>query len=445
MPTALPTALPPTQRVPDADDLVAIGRAHGLDAVGVAPATPFATTRRHLERRKALGLHGGMEFTYRSPARSCDPGLAVRDARALVVGARSYRRSLPAPDEGTGVRGGSGPSPPDRSQTPAAGEGSAAAASDARGPRPVGRVARYAWEDHYRELRTALTAVADRIRSFGWRARVVADDNALVDREAAYRAGLGWYGKNANLLLPGQGSWFVLGSVITDAPLATTAPRVEDGCGTCTRCLDGCPTGAIVRPGVVDARRCLAWLLQVDGPFPVEYREALGDRLYGCDDCQEVCPPNRRLDRRTSEATASAPARVSASAPAAATAPAPVSASAQVFVDVLDLLAASDDELLDRYGRWYIPRRQPRYLRRNALVVLGNVADPADGRVAAALGRALASGDPVVRGHAVWAARRLGRDDLLVAAGLGMADGPDPDADPDPLVRAELAAPVRRR
>jgi epoxyqueuosine reductase len=280
-------------------------------------------------------------------------------------------------------------------------------------------VARYAWQDHYRDLRVALTVVAARLRSEGWRARVVADDNALVDREAAYRAGLGWYGKNANLLMPGTGSWFVLGSVITDAPLEATAPRVADGCGTCTRCLDGCPTGAIVAPGVVDARRCLAWLLQLEGPFPSEYRVALGDRLYGCDDCQEVCPPNRRLDR-----AAAAPA---AGGPAEAT------------VDLLDLLAAPDDELLARHGRWYIPRRQARYLRRNALVVLGNVAEPRDPGVAAVLRQALASADPLVRGHAVWAARRLGRDDLIDEAGLSAGD------DPDPTVRAELAAPVPRR
>src|SRR6185295_8008395 len=103
-----------------------------------------------------------------------------------------------------------------------------------------------------------------------------ADDNSLVDREAAYLAGLGWYGKNANLLLPGQGSWFVLGSVVTDAPLPVAAAPATDGCGGCRRCLDGCPTGAIVAPGVVDARRCLAWLEQRPGPFPVEFRAALG-------------------------------------------------------------------------------------------------------------------------------------------------------------------------
>lgn len=393
---AVPTASRPERPVPDVAELVALGRAQGLDAVGVAPAEPFATTRRHLERRRAAGFHGGMSFTYRRPERSCDPRLALRDARALVVAARSYRRAA---------------------SPGAAGVDDTAPAGRRAGS--AGRVARYAWADHYGPLRTALTALARRITADGWRARVVADDNALVDREAAYRAGLGWYGKNANLLLPGEGSWFVLGSIVTDAPLETTSARVEDGCGTCTRCLEGCPTGAIVAPGVVDARRCLAWLLQVEGPFPREQRVALGDRLYGCDDCQEVCPPNRRVDR-TRPATEAEP-------------------DAQPLVDVVDLLAAPDHELLARHGRWYIPRREARYLRRNALVVLGNVGDGADPRVAAALWGALRSEDGLVRSHAVWACRRLGRDDLLAGDGL------DLEADPDPVVRAELVAPVERR
>jgi epoxyqueuosine reductase len=382
------------------EDLVAAGRAAGLDAVGVAAAAPFATTRRHLADRKAAGLHGGMRFTYLRPDRSTDPTRALPDARALVVGARSYRRALDTTRDLDTRSGASAP------------------------PRPSGRVARYAWEDHYGPLKAALTAVARQLKSAGWRARVLADDNALVDREAAYRAGLGWYGKNANLLLPGQGSWFVLGSVVTDAPLADGRPHAEpvpDGCGGCTRCLEGCPTGAIVAPGVVDARRCLAWLLQVEGPFPPEHRVALGDRLYGCDDCQEVCPPNRRLDRGSAAARGATPA----------------GERAQATVDVLDLLAASDDELMARHGRWYIPARQPRYLRRNALVVLGNVGDPADPQVAAALAVALAAGDPLVRAHAVWAARRLGRNDLVLAAGVATDD--------DPLVRAELDAPVDPR
>jgi epoxyqueuosine reductase len=378
------------------DDLVAAGRAAGLDAVGVTAAAPFATTRRHLVDRKAAGLHGGMRFTYLSPDRSTDPTRALPDAKALVVGARSYRRALDMTHD-------------------------VDTASDAGGL--SGRVARYAWEDHYGPLKAALAVVAGLLKSAGWRARVLADDNALVDREAAYRAGLGWYGKNANLLLPGQGSWFVLGSVVTDAPLADgrlPAAPVPDGCGSCTRCLEGCPTGAIVAPGVVDARRCLAWLLQVEGPFPPEHRVALGDRLYGCDDCQEVCPPNRRLDRGSAAQGAT-----------------PAGERVEATVDVLDLLAASDDALMTRHGRWYIPARQPRYLRRNALVVLGNVGDPADPQVAAALAAALTADDPLVRAHAVWAARRLGRDDLVLAAGVATDD--------DPLVRAELDMPVDPR
>src|SRR5439155_14350310 len=126
---------------------------------------------------------------------------------------------------------------------------------------PVGRVVGYSWRDEYEPLRAALGSVAERLVEDGFRARVLADDNALVDREAAYRAGLGWYGKNTNLLLPGRGSWFVLGSVVTDAVLPIAVP-IADGCGSCTRCLPACPTGALVAPGVLDARRCLAHLLQ---------------------------------------------------------------------------------------------------------------------------------------------------------------------------------------
>jgi len=401
------TAVRATRRVPTSDEVVALGRAQGLDAVGIAPATAFATTRRHLDDRRAAGLAAGMRFTYLHPERSSDPATALPDARALVVAARSYRRAVSAggPVDDAGDAGRS--------------DGTGAVPAGTGDPGPHGRVARYAWDDHYQPLKQALTVVARSLKAEGWRARVLADDNALVDREAAYRAGLGWYGKNANLLLPGEGSWFVLGSVVTDAPLEATSERVQDGCGTCTRCLDGCPTGAIVAPGVVDARRCLAWLLQVEGAFPREHRVALGDRIYGCDDCQEVCPPNRRVERTTD-------------APAA-------DDQSQATVDLLDLLAATDDELLDRHGRWYVPRRQARYLRRNALVVLGNVAEPSDDRVAAALRRALVHDDGLVRAHAVWAARRLGRDDLLAGADPALAD------DPDPLVRAEMAAPVDRR
>jgi epoxyqueuosine reductase len=357
------------------------GREAGLDAVGIAEASPFVGTRRHLEQRRADGLHGGMQFTYRNPARSTDPGRALPGAAALVVGARSYLRAAP----------------------PASGE-------------PLGRIARYSWQDHYRPLRQALDTVAGTLQAAGWRARVVADDNALVDREAAYRAGLGWYGKNTNLLLPGKGSWFVLGSVITDARLPCDQP-VADGCGTCRRCLPACPTGAFIKPGVLDARRCLAWLVQAPGVFPVEHRAALDNRIYGCDECQEVCPVNVRAAKRQP--------------------PPPAEPGDEAVAGLLDVLAASDRDLMDRFGRWYLPLRQPRYVRRNALLALGNSADPADPAVVAALRRALVDQDPLLRAHAVWAAARLDRGDLLEP----LVD------DPDPMVRAELdlAPRVARR
>lgn len=345
------------QATPAVDTLRAAGLAAGLEVVAVAPAEPFVEVRSTLERRKAAGLHGGMNFTYRNPARSTDPSAALPGARSLVVGARSYLVETPA--------------------DPC--------------PSPAGRIARYAWDDHYGALRAGLEAMADLLEGAGHRTRVLVDDNAMVDRAAAHRAGIGWWGKNANLLLPGLGSWYVLGSVVTDAVLATATLPVADHCGACTRCLDGCPTGAIVEPGVVDSRRCLSWLLQADGPFPEEFRELLGDRIYGCDDCQEVCPPNRK-----------APVR-------------PAAGSERPWAHLLQLLDDDDAVVLEVAARWYIPKREVRYVRRNALVVLGNVADGEDPEVVGALCRHLAHADPLLREHAEWAARRLGRLDLLPA------------------------------
>jgi epoxyqueuosine reductase len=348
------------------------GRAAGLVAVGIAGAEPFEHARRVLLERREAGLSGGMQFTYRNPERSCDPSRTLSGVRSLVVGAWPYP-------------GGTLPNPTSR--------------------RPMGRVARYATDDHYAGLRRALEVMAVVLGDAGYAARVLADDNALVDRAAAHRAGIGWWGRNANLLVPGHGSWVVLGSVLTDAALPVADGPQPDGCGTCRRCSEGCPTGAIVGPGVVDARRCLAWLVQAPGALPSEFRVALGDRVYGCDDCQEVCPPGRR-------------------------APGADDAGDGSWVDLIQLCDASDAELLDRHGRWYIAERDPAYLRRNALVALGNAGDPADPEVVRVVTTYLAHPAPMLRAHAVWAARRLGREDLL-----GALEGVDA-----PEVAAELAA-----
>lgn len=413
---AVPT---PAAIVPDREALCAVGLAAGLDRVGFASAAVFETTRAILVRRRAEGRHGGMAFTYRNPDRSTDPRAVLDSAQALVVGARAYPAAVPPP-----------PSTPG----------------------PVARIARYATDDHYAGLRRGLEAVAAELRAAGWTARVVLDDNALVDRAAAHRAGIGWYGKNSNILIEGLGSWFVLGSVVTDAPLRVheVPLAMAVGCGACTRCVDRCPTGAIVEPGVVDAGRCLAWLVQAEGVFPVEHRVALGDRLYGCDECQEVCPPAARTER----SERAGPAGVGAHVPPGPGDPDPGAARPAAgersggrdgppalairpvpgpWVDVLALLEASDEELLTRFGRWYIPRREPRYLRRNALIVLGNAATfPVVEPVAAALARWTRDSDPIVRGAAIWAARRLHLDALV----------PNAAEEPDEVIRVELAGEV---
>lgn len=371
--TVRPVRRPVEPVCPSASEVHAWAAEVGLDALGVAPAAPLDRALAAIRSRIADGLDGGLPFTFKNPVRSTDPGRAVAEAAAVIVGARRYQ--LPAPTN--------------------AGPGRA-------------EVARYAWADHYGALRESLWEIAGRLRRAGWKAVAFADDNSIVDREVAWLAGIGWFGKNANLLLPGAGSWFVLGCVVTNAPIEPASAPVADGCGGCRRCLDGCPTGAIVAPGVVDANRCLAWLLQRPGLFPAEYRVALGRRIYGCDDCQEVCPPNQRFGRDGA-------------------AIGPVVAA----VAVGELLTAGDAELLERHGRWYLHDRETRWIRRNALVILGNIGLELDpGELERLLRRYLGAADPMLRAHAVWAARRCGRDDLL------------PIDDPDPDVAAELAAAV---
>jgi epoxyqueuosine reductase len=361
------------------DELAAVAGRAGITRTGVAPASVLGRARRELHRRAAAGLADDMAFTYRNPERSTDPGAAVADAAAVFVGARPYVATEPRRPGGV-----------------------------------TGRIARYAWDDHVGALRDGLWAVARRLRADGWKAVAYADDNSIVDREVAHLAGIGWFGKNANLLVPGAGSWFVLGCVVTTAPLPVAVAPVADGCGACRRCIDQCPTGAIVEPGVVDARRCLSWLLQKPGIIAPHWRVAIGDRLYGCDDCQEACPPTVRGGRTAGAGTV---------VPAAA------------YVDVLALLAADDAAVLDGWGRRYLTDRDPRWARRNALVVLGNAARGDDPDVVATLTRYVAEHDPALRIHAIWAARRLGLDRLV----------PDAAAERDPDVRAELALVVEAR
>ena len=339
-------------------ELAEIAEAYAVDRIGFCSAAVFEDVRRTLHDRKADGLSADMAFTYRNPDRATDPQRALPGAQALVVGARSYRRRR-EPGEVA---------------------------------KPTAEVAEYVWEQHYVELHAGLNAISERLRADGWKTRILLDDNALVDRAAAHRAGLGWWGKSANILIPEIGSKIVLGSVVTDAPLNVADEPMADQCGPCRRCIDSCPTDAIVADGVIDANRCLAWLVQATGVFPREHRQGLGARIYGCDECQATCPPNLVTDRRE---------------------PAPITGG-EAMVAVEELLTLDDEGLIERFGAWYIPKRDPRYLRRNALVVLGNVGDGKADQTRTWLDTYLQSGDDLLVSHAVWAAHVLGCADLIV-------------------------------
>ena len=358
------------------DNLLVFGQSLGLYKVGVASADVLHRARRALHQRKSQGLHNQMQFTYRNPERSTDPTRSLPSAKSVIVGALSYSSLTP-----------------DVAPT---GELSA-------------RVARYVWSDYYEQLRSSLRKIASKLEADGYRCIVLADDNAMVDREVAYQAGLGWFGKNSNLLIDGAGSYFVLGCIITDAALTPAVVPVADGCGSCRRCLDNCPTQAIIAPGLIDANRCLAWLLQKPGVFDRQFRVALADRLYGCDDCQEVCPPTVRHERQSREASSAQPID-----------------RPKAWVSVIKILTSDDSALLADYGVWYIANREPKWLRRNALIILGNIADKSDEVVVELLQKYLAHKDPMLRVHAVWATARLGLNSLL------------PKTDDDELVMAEL-------
>jgi epoxyqueuosine reductase len=341
--------------LPSIEDIRTNLAEHGITHVGVTSAEVLVEARAALFERRDAGLHADMGFTYRDPERSTDPLRAVADARSVIVAAKPYLTEHDPPE-------------------PAADAG------------PQARVGRYAWVDHYAPLRAALREEARRLRRADHRAVAFADDNSIVDRAVAHRAGLGWFGKNANLLLPGAGSWFVLGSIVTTAEYEPTPGPAPDGCGTCTRCIDECPTGAIIAPGVIDANRCISWILQKPGTMPIEYRAVVGDRIYGCDDCQDACPISVRLGRRNTVALDDA---------------------ADAQVDALELLAADDDWIDHRYGHWYVADRDFRWVRRNALVVVGNVGDPTDARVRDVVAHYRAHIDPILAEHADWAAQRL--------------------------------------
>jgi epoxyqueuosine reductase len=331
-------------RAVNAQELERLAQELGLDVVGAAPAEAYQETEQHIAERRARGLFADMRFTMARPDVSCHPESLLTGARTVVSAALCYYADEPPLGPGEG------------------------------------RLPRYTWFDAYAELREKLDALGRRL---GGEYRVLVDDNAHVDREAAARAGVGFYGKNTLLITRRHGSWVVLGTLVTDVEIEAT-PRLELDCGSCTLCIEACPTGALDEPGVLDSTKCLSYWTQAAAPIPEEYRAELGPQVYGCDICQDVCPWNRGIEKRR-----------------AGDAPPP---EAEPHVSLVDWLAAQDDELVERYERLFVPKNDARYLRRNALVALGNNGGAEQ---LAALEPFLEDDDPLLREHAAWAVARI--------------------------------------
>lgn len=352
----------------------------GFAKAGVTPAvTPPGAAR--LDEWLAAGYAG--EMTYLAERRDAyqHPDRLLDGARSVVVVARDYPTALPSP----------------------AGPGE-------------GRVSRYAWgaADYHAVARPHLYAIADAIRAWrpGARTRCVIDSAPLMEREFALLAGLGWIGKNTLLLSRDRGSYFFLAAVITDAELAIDAPSASDHCGVCTACLDACPTQAFVAPRVLDASRCLSYLtIELQGLPAEELRAGVGEWLYGCDVCQEVCPWNRFAQPAVDEALW----------PAEGMNP----------VELAPLFDLDEDGYRRRFRRTPLWRPRRRGLLRNAALVLGATRAPG---AEAPLARGLNDDEPLVRGASAWA---LGRIASEAAAALLRERAP---LEADSSVRAEIDA-----
>jgi epoxyqueuosine reductase len=334
----------------------------GFDLVGFASPEPFADAQRAIEERVSSGLFSGLPwFTLERAQVAGDAHNLMPEVRTIVSLGISYLHAETPDWQGASAPG-----------------------------RPRGRVARYAWGEDYHDLfRDRLRALHVSVEEIVGRpveARTLSDTARIVDRAVAQRAGLGWYGKNTNILSREFGSWILLGELLLDFELPPDE-AVRTNCGACTRCMPACPTGALIEPGVLHNDKCISYLtIEHRGPIPREMRALMGTWVFGCDICQEVCPVNRKASPGSQEALG--PERGIGGSP-----------------DLIELLEITEDEFRVRFQRSPVKRAKWAGIRRNAAVALGNAADPA---AVPALARALACETPLVRGHAAWALGRLG-------------------------------------
>ena len=361
---------------------------HGLTVAAITTGEGFPELAARLEAHIAAGHVRGLDWFTAERARfSTEPRNLHPTIRSIVsVGVAYWSVDSGKPDDGE----------------------------------PRGRIARYAWGVDYHDLlKTRMEGMHRAIEEVvgrGVEARRLVDTARIVDRAVAARAGLGWYGKNACIIVPGRGSWVLLGELLLDLDLEPDAPLAKD-CGRCRICLDRCPTGAIVAPYTVDTPRCLSFqTIEQRGAIPRELRPLLGDWVFGCDVCQEVCPYTRAA--RPDVDPAFLPRTVE-----------------NAYPSLRRLLAMSEEEFRGLYRGTPVTRAKRRGLARNAAVALGNVGTEED---VPHLAAALAGHDePLVRGHAAWSLGRLGGAEARRA--LERARGAESDADVLGEIGAALA------
>jgi epoxyqueuosine reductase len=343
------------------------GQAHalGFALAGIAPAAPadgFARLREWLDQ----GFAGDMDYMQRHAEARRHPAAVLPEVQSVLMVGMSYAAS-------------EGHQPLGESQNRAA---------DAPRSPGAGRIARYArGADYHNVLRARLNRLLAWVQGEvpACRGRGVVDTAPLLERDFARRAGLGWFGKNTMLLDKRHGSYFLLGALLLDLELPPDPPHEASHCGTCTACLDACPTQAFAAPGLLDSRRCLSYLtIELKGAVPEELRPEMKDWLFGCDVCQEVCPWNRKAPPGTEPALQARPDLVA--------------------LDPLQLMAMSEEEFRRRFRGTALWRTKRRGLLRNAALILGNRGDPA---ALPALRQALDDPEPVIREAAQWAIERI--------------------------------------
>jgi epoxyqueuosine reductase len=360
----------------NAEKIVEFSRAAGFDLCGVAPAAEFPELA-HLEDWLERGYAGEMHYLANERRRS--PALAMQGARSVIVCALNYNTAFPASIDA------SAPLTPHEA--------------------PRGWISRYAWgDDYHHALGEKLDEVILHLRAEfpePFEARPYVDTGPIVERVAAKYAGLGWLAKNTCLINEDLGSWLFLGVIVTTLDLAPTLGAAEtpapDLCGNCSLCIDACPTGALVEPYVLDARRCISYLtIELRGAIPLEFREPMGRHVLGCDICQDVCPWNRR-----------APVTALRSFQ-----PRTLKNHSLFSPDLEWLIALSEEEFRAVFRGSPVKRAKWRGLVRNACVAIGNSGLRPGERRHAEIGARLldiaASGDTTLAEHAQWALERIG-------------------------------------